>query len=326
MGAFEDKTEKTVTVEEGQAAILDLPPIESYPEPDVTWQVDGNPLPYTQKYAKSKANQLIILSADQSDIKAYRARAINTQEGREENSAFVRLNVIKNEDVKEIAPEIIIKPKDVQIVKGTGQSTLECIANARPLHELEILWYKDGILIDNTGISYTLNDYWNRTLTLVSANLTHSGVYECHVSLRTGGFPKVVASAGVVVLEKPKFFSNTRTEVFGDYGSQLHLPCDVDGIPKPNITWYKNAIKIDENDKRFAIEEDNSLVIKKLLMGDNGMFQCFAKNEAGESSIAVWLRVKSKCFYFNLIHTDDSVVHVCVQNTKGRSEVLNQKL
>lgn len=302
MGAFEDKTERTVTVEEGQAAILDLPPIESYPEPDVTWQVDGNPLPYTQKYAKSNANQLIILSVDQSDVKAYRARAINTQEGREENSAFIRLNVVKgNEEVKEIAPEIVIKPQDAQIVKGTGQSTLECIANARPLHELETLWYKDGILIDNTGISYTLNDYWNRTLTLVSANLTHTGVYECHVSLRTGGFPKVTAAAEVVVLEKPKFFANARTEVFGDYGAQLRLPCDVDGIPKPNITWYKNAVVIDETDKRFAVEEDNSLLIKKLLMGDNGMFQCFAKNEAGESSIAVWLRVKSKCMLVRVV-------------------------
>lgn len=85
----------------------------------------------------------------------------------------------------------------------------------------------------------------------MSANLTHTGVYECQVTLRTGGFPTVKAAASVVVHEKPKFFTNSRTELFGDYGGQIKLPCVVDGIPKPNITWYKNAEVInDAADKR----------------------------------------------------------------------------
>lgn len=156
-----------------------------------------------------------------------------------------------SDNQSEIAPEIVIKPKDTDVIKDTGQTGLDCIANARPLHELETLWYKDGILIENTGISYTLNDYWNRSLTLVSANLTHTGQYECHVTLRTGGFQPVTASAMVVVFEKPKFYTSLRTEMFGDYGGQLKLACDVDGIPKPNITWYKNAEKVDPGvDKR----------------------------------------------------------------------------
>lgn len=144
----------------------------------------------------------------------------------------------------EIAPEIIIKPQDVQIVKGTAQTTLDCIANAKPLHELETLWFKDGIIIENTGISHTLNDLWNRSLTLVSANLSHSGQYECQVRLKTGGFPTVKAIATVVVQEKPKFVSAIRSETLGDYGSQITLPCDAVGIPSPNITWYKNAEEV----------------------------------------------------------------------------------
>lgn len=72
MEVFEDQSEKYLSVQAGQAAILDLPPIESSPEPDVTWQTDEGPIPYAQKYAKSKANQLIILSVDESDRKAYR--------------------------------------------------------------------------------------------------------------------------------------------------------------------------------------------------------------------------------------------------------------
>lgn len=59
---------------------------------------------------------------------------------------------------------------------------------------------KDGIPIENTGISYSLNDPWNRTLSLVSANLTHTGKYTCQARLRSGGFPTVSADAQVTVL------------------------------------------------------------------------------------------------------------------------------
>lgn len=246
MGVFENQTETVISVNAGDAAILDLPHIQSSPEPEVTWQTDTGPLTYSQKYAKSKSNQLIILSTNQEDQKAYRARAINTQEGKEENSAYIRLNVVGEDSDTEIPPKIIIEPEDVHIVKGTDQTILNCIANARPLHELDTLWYKDGILIDNTGIAYTFNDIWNRSLTLISANLTHTGNYECHLSLRSGGYPTVTASANVVVQEKPQFVSHTKTETLGDYGSQIILPCDVVGIPKPNISWYKNAVNIEE--------------------------------------------------------------------------------
>lgn len=246
MGVFENQTQSTIEVNSGDAAILDLPRIQSSPEPEVTWQTDAGPLIYSQKYAKSKTNQLIILSTNQEDQQAYRARAINTQEGKEENSAYIRLNVVGVDSDTEIPPKIIIKPEDVHIVKGTDQTTLDCIANARPLHELETLWYKDGILIENTGISYTFNDIWNRSLTLISANLTHTGNYECHLSLRSGGYPPVQASANVVVQEKPRFVSHAKTETLGDYGSRIILPCDVVGIPKPNVSWYKNAIDVEE--------------------------------------------------------------------------------
>ncbi|XP_031349288.1 protein sidekick isoform X2 [Photinus pyralis] len=292
MDVFKDLTEIHVSVDTGQAAILDLPQIESSPEPDVTWQSDNEPIPYAQKYSKSKANQLIILSTDASDQMSYRARAINTQEGKEEYSAFIKLTV-NDRDVAEIAPEIIIKPQDVQIVKGTSQTTLDCIANARPLHELETLWFKDGILIESSGIAHTLNDLWNRSLTLASISLAHAGQYECQVSLRTGGFPTVKAIATVTVQEKPTFISDMKTETLGDYGTRINLPCDSVGIPKPNVTWYRNVEEL-RTDSRYIIEEDNSLVIKRLIMEDSGMYQCFARNDAGESSMSTWLKVKTR--------------------------------
>ncbi|CAH0555093.1 unnamed protein product [Brassicogethes aeneus] len=292
MNIFKDQTERSLTVEEGQTVVIDLPEIEAKPPPEVTWYTDEGVLLYAQKYYKSKSNQLIILDVEKADQKPYRARAINPLEGSEENSAFIRLTVNDNPG-KEIIPSIIIGPEDLKIVQGTSQTILECIANASPLHELETIWFKDGIPIESAGISHSINDIWNRSISLISVNNTHSGYYECEVILRTGGFPPLTKGSMVVVLEKPRFISTDKPETLGEYGLPLSLPCNVLGNPKPTIHWYKNAIPVNFTEERYTLEEDNSLVLKKILINDSGMYQCFAKNEAGESSLSTWLKVKT---------------------------------
>ncbi|XP_049831894.1 protein sidekick isoform X2 [Schistocerca gregaria] len=292
MGIFEDTEEKIVTVESGKAAVLDLPRIDSHPQPSVTWMSDSGTLPYDRKYAFTPG-QLIILSADSGDQRAYRARATNTQIGKEENSAYIRLKV-EGDSGKEVAPEIIIKPQDMHVVKGQQLAELKCIANARPLHELEILWMKDGIMIENAGISYDFSSLWNNTLSLLNANLTYTGQYSCQVRLRSGGFPVVSASANVMVLEKPSFATNLRTETLGEYGATISIPCEAFGVPMPNIVWFRNTEKVDSiPGNKYTVVEDGSLVIKKLTMEDSGMFQCLAANEAGEDSAYTWLKVKT---------------------------------
>lgn len=212
------------------------------------------------------------------------------------------------DESNDMAPEIIIKPKDVTAVKGQEITKLECIANANPLHELETLWFKDGIIIETAGVTYDFNDPWNRTLSLISANLTHTGQYTCHARLKTGGYPTVTATASVFVQEKPVFLSNLKSETLGEYGAFVKLDCDVQGIPLPGITWYKDGKKIgsagivSDNNQiedvelgggRYSVEEDRSLVIKGLKIEDVGIFQCIAANDAGEASIYTWLKVKS---------------------------------
>ncbi|XP_020295533.1 protein sidekick isoform X2 [Pseudomyrmex gracilis] len=294
MGVFDDLTEKVVTVESGSAAILELPPIESHPAPEVTWfSSDGTTPLYGIKYATTQ-HALLILNAQESDEGTYRARAINTQLGKEENSPFFKLQVTGDPNA-EVAPTIIVKPQDTQIIKDQDVTYINCIANARSLHELRTLWMKDGIPIENSRISYSFNDSWNRTLALISANITYTGIYSCHVDLRSGGYPTVNASAKVVVYEKPTFITELKRETLSDYGSTVTLPCDVNGVPPPTISWFRNAEPVDNLlGIRYIMEEDGSLTIKKLTMDDSGMFQCLASNEAGEASSYTWLKAKKE--------------------------------
>ncbi|XP_053678622.1 protein sidekick [Anopheles nili] len=307
MGMFDDLSEKVVSVSSGYPAILNLSFIESVPAPSVTWQTDEGPLEYNIKYAQTASNQLIILSADEHDIRSYRARAFNTQIGREESTGFVRLNVTGN-PYTEIAPEIVVHPRSTKVVRGAQAVELECIANARPLHELETIWLKDGIPIENTGIHYTQTNPWNRTVTLLHVNLTHTGEYTCQVQMRTGGHPIVFSMAQVTVQEPPTFVAPLRTETLGEYGSRTVLACDVIGEPLPRITWYKNARPVEPAAGRYSVQDDNSLEIYKLGMSDTAMFQCLASNEAGEKSAYTWLKVKTSTPIMELPPTNQTVL------------------
>lgn len=86
-----------------------------------------------------------------------------------------------------------------------------------------------------------------------------------------------------------------KTETLAEYGSPITLPCEAVGIPVPKITWYRNSELLDTSfNAVYSIQEDGSLLIKKVRMEDTGMFQCLASNEAGEDSVYTWLKVKSK--------------------------------
>lgn len=72
-------------------------------------------------------------------------------------------------------------------------------------------------------------------------------------------------------------------------------PC-LAGVPPPEMAWYKDAALLrPEQLPRFQLLEDGSLQISGLLPDDTGMFQCFARNAAGEVQTTTYLAVTSRC-------------------------------
>ena len=72
MSPFSEQDETSISVQIGEAAVLDVQALESQPKPAVTWEADdGSPL-YGHKYAIGPDNQLVILSVTESDAKLYR--------------------------------------------------------------------------------------------------------------------------------------------------------------------------------------------------------------------------------------------------------------
>ena len=140
----------------------------------------------------------IFLASIFFNILYLRARATNTQLGQEENSDYILLEVDTSLDM-DVAPEIIVPPANITVARQKSVAELQCIANARPLHLLSLVWLKDGTPIEQSGIPYSFNDLWNRTLSLYSVDFVHDGVYTCQVRMRTGG-PTLSAAAQVTVI------------------------------------------------------------------------------------------------------------------------------
>ncbi|XP_041341779.1 protein sidekick-2 [Pyrgilauda ruficollis] len=288
MGSFED-SETQQSVSQGEAAVIRAPRIASFPQPQVTWFRDGRKISPSSRVAITLENTLVILSTVAPDAGRYYVQAVNDKNGDNKTSQPITLTVANvGGPADPIAPTIIVPPKNTSVVAGTSEVTMECVANARPLIKLHIIWKKDGAPV-SSGIS----DY-SRRLTILHPTLSDSGFYECEAVLRSSSVPAVTAGAFLSVLEPPQFVREPERHITAEMEKVVAIPCQAKGVPPPEMAWYKDAALLQlEKLSRFQLLEDGSLQISGLLPDDTGMFQCFARNAAGEVQTTTYLAVTS---------------------------------
>uniref|UniRef100_W5UH46 Protein sidekick-2 n=1 Tax=Ictalurus punctatus TaxID=7998 RepID=W5UH46_ICTPU len=288
MGAFNDSV-RSESVSQGDAAVIKAPEIHSFPQPQVTWFRDGRKIPPSSRIAITLDNTLVILSAVAPDAGRYYAQAVNDKNGENKTSQPVTLTVENiGGPADPIAPSIVFPPRNTSVVSGTSEVTMECVANARPLIKLSISWRRDGVPV-RSGLS----DF-NRRLTLLSPTITDSGFYECEAELRSSSVPSVSAGAFLNVLEPPQFVKEPEKHITAEMEKVVDIPCQAKGVPQPDIVWYKDAVPISPlKNPRYHVLAGGSLQINGLLPDDTGMFQCFARNAAGEVQTSTYLAVTS---------------------------------
>uniref|UniRef100_A0A8D2J7G5 Sidekick cell adhesion molecule 2 n=1 Tax=Varanus komodoensis TaxID=61221 RepID=A0A8D2J7G5_VARKO len=287
MGSFEE-SEKQQRVSHGEAAVIRAPRIASFPRPQVTWFRDGRKIPPSSRIAITLENTLVILSTVAPDAGRYYVQAVNDKNGDNKTSQPITLTVENvGGPADPIAPTIIIPPRNTSVVSGTSEVTLECVASllTRPLIKLHIIWKKDGIPV-STGIS----DY-NRRLTILNPALSDSGYYECEAVLRSSSVPSVVRGAHLSVLGK-----DGSRQIHSQHlkrNTTIRMLC-LAGVPPPSMYWYKDAVLLGVDKlARFQLLANGSLHISGLVPDDTGMFQCFARNAAGEVQSSTYLAVTS---------------------------------
>ncbi|XP_055994092.1 protein sidekick-2 [Sorex fumeus] len=288
MGSFED-SEKRQTVTHGEAAVIHAPRIASFPRPQVTWFRDGRKIPPSSRIAITLGNTLVILSTVAPDAGRYYVQAVNDKNGDNKTSQTIALTVQNvGGPADPIAPTIIIPPKNTSVVAGTSEVTLECVANARPLIKLQLVWRKDGQVL-SSGVS----DF-GRRLTIPNPTGSDAGYYECEAVLRSSSVPSVMRGAYLSVLEPPQFTKEPERHITAEMEKVVDIPCRAKGVPLPSIVWYKDAVAVQvDKPGRFRQRGDGSLQVSGLVPDDTGMFQCFARNAAGEAQTSTYLGVTS---------------------------------
>ncbi|KAJ7989955.1 hypothetical protein DPEC_G00309840 [Dallia pectoralis] len=288
MGGFVEG-ERFQTVSQGEASLIQAPRIHSFPRPQITWFRDGRKIPASSRIAIALDSTLVILSTVAPDAGRYYAQAVNDKNGENKTSQPIILTVENiGGPADPIAPTIIIPPRNTSVTVGRHEVIMECVANARPLIKMVLTWRKDGVVV-----SVGIRDF-GRRLTISLPAVSDSGYYECEATLRSGNMLAVSAGAYLHVLDHPQFVKEPVPHISAEMEKVVDIPCQARGVPQPDIAWYKDVVPISPvKTPRYRVLVGGSLQINGLLPDDTGMFQCFARNLAGEIQTNTYLAVTS---------------------------------
>ncbi|XP_055266376.1 protein sidekick-1 isoform X2 [Moschus berezovskii] len=302
MGDFAD-ADGGRAVSEGRAAVLGLPPISSCPRPQVTWFRDGHKIVPGRRIAITLENQLVILAAAASDAGAYYVQAVNERNGENKTSPPVHLSVARDTGTPEaMAPVIVVPPSNRSVVAGSSETTLECIANARPVEELSVTWTRNGMRITSGLHSF------GRRLTISSPTSSDTGMYICEAALPGSTFEPARAKAFLSVIEPPYFTAEPESRILAEVEESVDIVCEAAGVPPPALQWFKDAVSINKlQNPRYQVLAGGGLRVQQLRPEDSGIFQCLASNEGGEVQTHTYLDVTNVAPAFTQLPVDTTV-------------------
>uniref|UniRef100_A0A9J8AZB0 Sidekick cell adhesion molecule 1 n=1 Tax=Cyprinus carpio carpio TaxID=630221 RepID=A0A9J8AZB0_CYPCA len=289
MGDFMDNDQRK-TVTQGRAAILNSPAVSCFPRPQVTWFRDGYKIIPSNRVAITLENQLVVLATAAADAGRYYVQAVNEKNGENKTSPSIYLNVADSEAPADpVAPVIVIPPRNTTVAAGVSEATLECVANARPVEKLILMWRRNGVEVASGVGSF------GRRLTIINPTSADVGMYVCEASLLDSNVkPCVLKLACLLFAEAPYFTAEPRRKMMGEVEKSMDIQCQARGVPIPKLEWYKDAVPLSKlNNPRYKVISSMGLQVRKLQPGDAGIFQCFARNSAGEAQVHTFLDITS---------------------------------
>uniref|UniRef100_A0A672MUB9 Sidekick cell adhesion molecule 1 n=1 Tax=Sinocyclocheilus grahami TaxID=75366 RepID=A0A672MUB9_SINGR len=302
MGDFLDNDQrKTVTL--GRAAILNSPAVSCFPRPQVTWFRDGYKIIPSNRVAITLENQLVVLATAAADAGRYYVQAVNEKNGENKTSPSIYLNVADSEGPMDpVAPVIVIPPRNTTVVAGVSEATLECVANARPVEKLSLVWRRNTVEVSSGVGSFS------RRLTIINPTSADVGMYVCEATLPHFCVKPAEARAFLSITEAPYFTAEPRRKIMGEVEKSVDIQCQARGVPMPKLEWYKDAVPLSKlNNPRYKVISSMGLQVRKLQPSDAGIFQCFARNSAGEAQVHTYLDITSMAPAFTAAPVDITV-------------------
>uniref|UniRef100_A0A674IMN9 Hemicentin-1 n=1 Tax=Terrapene triunguis TaxID=2587831 RepID=A0A674IMN9_9SAUR len=232
-------------------------------------------IPFTQRFSRNG----IKLGMDQffresSSVNWEIAKVSLSDEGYYECIAISSVGTGRAQTFLDVSepPPVVQVPNNVTVTPGE-RAILTCLTLSTVRYNLT--WQRNGNdlrLVEPSRIRMMSN----LSLEIKSVKLTDAGEYSCTASNEGGS---TVASVFLTVQEPPKVVISPRNRSFTE-GSEVSIMCSATGYPKPKIVWTHNDMFILRSD-RYRLTPEGTLIIKKAVPKDAGLYGCLASNSAG---------------------------------------------
>ncbi|KAK3914749.1 Protogenin A, partial [Frankliniella fusca] len=260
---------ENVTVPAGGTARFSCS-IDSVPTAKITWKKDNVPLPASSRFVSLSSGVLLISQVEPVDEGAYKCIATNTvlRRSRVSHEAVLTIGT-----PPEWSDDTFLSPRDVaQSTQGENIS-LECSVSGDHIP----MWSfkKEDIWMNKTLVSLAMPGI--SVLTLQNITVQNSGLYNCSFKAASQIISKIVE---LHVLSPPSIKEAPESQTYPN-AHTARFTCDVQGVPHPNITWFKNGEPVSGNGRIRLL--NSKLVISMSVASDTGYYQCMAQNGVGES-------------------------------------------
>ncbi|CAF0852080.1 unnamed protein product [Adineta ricciae] len=267
---FENQSENHTRLQKKSAIInhtlVLICPAIGLPKPKIQWFYNGRDISSNRKhiYMKHNGKKLIITRIKSEDEGRYICQATNT---------IGSIDIVYDVNVM-VPPKFTHDNNGIfakeQFYKAGEYLRLPCSAEGKPIPMRR--WFFNGrSLVDLARIRTV---YEGLYIEIEHVTLNDAGRYTCAVENPAGRAENHID----VDVAVPPIFNDSLTQVklHALINSSVTLPCSVYGFPKPSVTWSFETNTILES------KREEEYVIDHVQVNHTGIYECIAKNRAGE--------------------------------------------
>ncbi|CAG2158572.1 unnamed protein product [Oppiella nova] len=264
--------------------------IDANPTPDVKWFKDG------QQIKEKKG--IKILSDTERSVYNLMIEKVKIEDSG--NYSCVATNELGQQTSYNIVtvngpPVFKSKLENVEIVEGQ-RAELAVTVGGYPKPNVKFTKNEKQVKEDSR-VKVTEDKEGSFKLVINESSSLDSGKYKCIASNEWG---EETSEAELTIKKssmKPNFIKKLRDSEAKDGDQQIEFNVQVEGIPKPEIKWFREGLEIKERDGfKYVIDDENqsyTLIIPKVSGESAGSYKCEAHNSEGSAQTSGVLTVNT---------------------------------